>query len=233
MKMTKSELKEMIRGALREALMQEATVPVKQLPNQRVVYGTYIHRNGDTSDGEYLGRSFVRDGKSWDGMVYDTKEEAIAIATDVLNDMFESDELPYPADYYTIETYPIPISRVPKRVLDQSCIDRDSSYLEESTTSHRFIIACNGGAGGTVYYMGTDIGEAFRRYRQEERDFIKYSIGGGDTTLCLYEYKGPVDKFEQLYNIWKTDENATYYNRNIEELGISLRDCTVIDSAEA
>ena len=127
MKLTKSELKQMICEALREELLHEAQVPVKRTPNQRVVYGTYIHRNGDTSDDEYLGRSFERVGSSWDGMVYWTKKEAVAIATDVLNDKFEHEELPYPAEYYTIETYPIPINRVPKRVLDQSGINPDTN----------------------------------------------------------------------------------------------------------
>ena len=121
--MTKSELKQMIRECLREELIHEAQVPVGQLPVQRVVYGTYIHRDGDTSDDAYLGRSFDMSGSTFDGIVYNTEEEAIAIATDVLNDKFAYDELPYPASYYTIETYPIPINRVPKRVLAQSGIE--------------------------------------------------------------------------------------------------------------
>jgi hypothetical protein len=94
-----------------------------------------------------------------------------------------------------------------------------------------YIIAPNGGAGGNIYYMGRNLAVAQKQYKKDARDFVKYGVGGGDTAIELYEYKGDPKLFETVYAVWTADGD-TDFNTDIEELGFSLADCITLESVE-
>jgi hypothetical protein len=93
-----------------------------------------------------------------------------------------------------------------------------------------YIIAPNGGAGGNIYYMGRDILAAQKQYKKDARDFVKYGMGGGDTAIELYEYKGDPTFFDAIYDEWKA--NNTNFTRDLTELGFDFADCITLESID-
>ncbi len=135
-KFTKTELKNLIRECLREEL-KEAKVTPKAADPLDVVYAANIHRNGDTSDHECLGHSFFKENDEWVGVVYNSQWAAREISKDLLSDAWDAEELPYPPKEYTIEVYPVPISKVPKRVLEDSGIVEYGDYWLSAANTAR------------------------------------------------------------------------------------------------
>ena len=99
-----------------------------------------------------------------------------------------------------------------------------------TTNKSMYIIAPNGGSGGNIYYMGRDLKAAQKQYKKDARDFINYGMGGGDTAIELYEYKGDPAFFAMIFEEWKA--NQTDFSRNIEELGFNFADCEVLESID-
>ena len=112
---------------------------------------------------------------------------------------------------------------------NESLVEGVSADRLTETVSQMFIVAADGEAGGSLYYIGRDPKAARKEYRSVAKDWRNYGLGGGDTPVCLYEYFGPVDKFDAVLAKWEAGEDLDY-DINIEELGISLNDCKILAS---
>jgi hypothetical protein len=97
----------------------------------------------------------------------------------------------------------------------------------QQDTSDMYIIAANGEAGGSLYYIGRDFKAAKKEFRSIARDWRRFGLGGGDTPVCLYKYTGPVDIFDNICTRYEAGENFDY-SINIEELGFDLNYCEVL-----
>jgi hypothetical protein len=132
------------------------------------------------------------------------------------------------AEYDDITVFENSIIPESEPFMKQFKIDARAHYYADKPTSPMYIIAPNGNAGGNIYYMGRDLANAMAQYKKDARDFVKYGMGGGDTTLELYEYKGDPKLFETVYADWAADGD-TNFDVNIEELGFDLSDCILLN----
>lgn len=92
-----------------------------------------------------------------------------------------------------------------------------------------YIVAADGEAGGNLYYIGNSRADARKEYEKVAKDWREFGLGGGDTPVCLYKYQGPATVFDDIRGRWENGEKFSYMI-NIEELGLSLNDCTVLAS---
>ena len=100
--------------------------------------------------------------------------------------------------------------------------------LKEAVTTEMYIIAADGEAGGSLYYIGTDYKTAQKEFRSTARDWRRYGLGGGDTPVYLYQYFGPARLFNKICSKYNAGEQLDY-SINIEELGFDLSDCKILD----
>jgi hypothetical protein len=70
--------------------------------------------------------------------------------------------------------------------------------------------------------MGNDLAKANKEFKSLARDFDRYGLGGGDSTLLLYEYTGRPMFFRDIYTKWKQDGDSVSYNKDLTELGFDL-----------
>ncbi len=147
MKITKSELKEMIREALREEL--KAKKPLKEARSaadikaeiarlQRELANAKAAEKKATYGGKrpelvyiwdiYLDERHKGDWTSaedygtldepeWDGYVYETKEAAIEGGWDHLNELADEGELEYDVDDYTVDWMALPLAEMSEDIL--------------------------------------------------------------------------------------------------------------------
>lgn len=106
----------------------------------------------------------------------------------------------------------------------------DTKPMAEAVQSaDMYIVAADGDAGGSLYYIGNSKVDARKEYKSVAKDWRAFGLGGGDTPVCLYKYFGPTEVFDDIRARWESGEKFDY-TINIEEFGISLDNCDVLAS---
>lgn len=105
----------------------------------------------------------------------------------------------------------------------------EKPVAEAVKSTEMYIVAADGEAGGSLYYIGNSRAAALKEYRSVAKDWRAFGLGGGDTPVCLYKYFGPTDVFDDLRVRWENEEELDY-EINIEEFDISLDNCEVLAS---
>ena len=110
--------------------------------------------------------------------------------------------------------------------------------LQETLTDlseiEMYIVLNEGGTDSAIHYMGNDLRSAIKVYNSTARDYVKYGMGGGDSSVCLYKYTGPAAVFNNIYDIWKKNPSDPdiYYNTDITDLGFDPKYCRLMKCAE-
>ncbi len=74
-----------------------------------------------------------------------------------------------------------------------------------------------------VRFMTNDRAKAIKEYRSLVRDYNRYGLGGGDSTIMLLEYHGRPKFFRDIYQQWLPRKEITY-NRALTTLGFDMND---------
>ncbi len=171
----------------------------------------------------------------YDGYVFETENDALDAAWSHLSELEDEDELDGDPDDYYVEAFSVPVSEVAEDTLSDSGLDHlieslkdTNESLKEAATTERYIIAADGEAGGSLYYIGTDYKTALKEFKSTARDWRRYGLGGGDTPVYLYQYFGPARLFNKICSKYNAGEQLDY-SINIEELGFDLSDCKILD----
>ena len=80
-----------------------------------------------------------------------------------------------------------------------------------------------------IHHMGNDIDKAGKEFRSLRRDYDRYGLGGGDSTIIFYEYTGRPRIFRDVYKKWQATSSLEY-NRELTEFGIELDDLLELDT---
>ena len=115
------------------------------------------------------------------------------------------------------------------RQLIREVLHEELKIVEAVQSADMYIVAADGDAGGSLYYIGNSKAAAQKEYKSVAKDWRAFGLGGGDTPVCLYKYFGPTDVFDDIRVRWEKGETFDY-SVNIEEFGISLDNCDVLAS---
>jgi hypothetical protein len=108
--------------------------------------------------------------------------------------------------------------------------------LEEATQKsdpmygpdYYIVVSDCAGDSSYVYHMGNDMDKAGKEFRSLVRDFNRYGMGGGDTTIFFYEFTGRPMIFRDVYTKW-LPKKCLDYDRDLTELGFDLDDLLELD----
>lgn len=91
------------------------------------------------------------------------------------------------------------------------------------------IVSESAGDSNYVQFMGNDMNKAGKEFRSLVRDFDRYGLGGGDSTITFYEYTGRPMIFRDVYTQWQAKKNLEY-SGELTELGFDSGDLMELDS---
>jgi hypothetical protein len=111
-----------------------------------------------------------------------------------------------------------------KEDLEEATKKSDPMYGPE----YYIVVSECAGDSSYVQFMGNDMNKAGKEFRSLVRDFDRYGMGGGDTTIIFYEFTGRPMVFRDVYTKWLSKKSLEY-NRDLTELGFDLDDLLELD----
>ena len=103
---------------LQQAKIDEKSAAYTKYPTELYAWDMYI---SEKDKGTWC--SAEKEGYTWDGIVYETEEDAINGATTLLGELADERELEGDPDEYTIDTFTIPITELTVENLEYSDLE--------------------------------------------------------------------------------------------------------------
>ena len=109
---------EKLQQELQQAKAAEKSATYSEFPTELYAWDMYI-----TEDEKGTWCSAEKYEGTWDGVVFETEEDAVNAALTLLNELDDEDELRGDKDDYTIDTFTIPITELTVEDLEFSDLD--------------------------------------------------------------------------------------------------------------